>query len=222
MARVGQVLQDEGAECRIIGDKRATNDIFSKAGIPVPPNAGPQATNKVFSNALIGSRGATAVIDIGRPLDMDRYNTWFIDTVHDYMGKSYYVAIRTLAVTGTMISAFVRLRPTGEAETSVHAVDTPKDADLISYFHQTLVEANRPRLIQLCERIGKVLGPGFYCHDILPSRETGELFVCETGFKFDDMAYRDHLWSISTDLPFLFHSRYCRLRRGSNRQAMFW
>ncbi len=153
----------------IAGDKRATNQVFSKAGIPVPTIVGTEATSIVFSNAPIGSHNTTAVIDIGRQLDSNRYNTRFIDTEHDYNGKSYYVALRTLAVTGTMIAAYARLRPTGEAEASVHAGDTPKDPDLISHFHETLVEANRSRMIQLCEQIGKVLGPGFYAHDILPN-----------------------------------------------------
>src|SRR5262249_22980527 len=110
---------------------------------------------------------------------------------------------RALAVTGTMIAAFVRLRPTGQAEASVHAGDTPTDRDLISHFHTTLVEANRSRLFHLCEQIGKALGPGFYGHDVLPCRETGKLYVSETNFKFDDEDYRDALWPMSSDLPFL-------------------
>jgi len=190
----------------IIGDKRATNAAFLNAGISVPPmvSAAEVTTSKVFSNAPIGTHAATAIIEVGRPLDVDRYNTCFIDTAHDYKGKSYYVSLRALAVTGTMISAYVRLRPTGEAEASVHASDTPKDdPHLIAHFHELLVETNRPQLIKLCEQIGDVLGPGFYAHDILPSRETGELYVCETGFKFDDGSYREALWPISSDLPFL-------------------
>jgi len=189
----------------IIGDKRATNMAFSGAGIPVPPmeRATKATASKVFSNAPIGTHAATAIIDVGRPLNVDRYNTCFIDTAHDYKGKSYYAALRALAVTGTMISAYVRLRPTGEAEASVHASDTPRDPHLIAHFHELLVETNRPQLIKICGQIGDVLGPGFYAHDILPSRETGELYVCETGFKFDDGPYREALLPFSSDLPFL-------------------
>jgi len=189
----------------IIGDKRATHRVFSDAGIPVPPlvSATEVTTSKVFSNAPIGTHAATAIIDVGRPVDANRYNTCFIDTAHDYKGKSYYAALRTLAVTGTMISAYVRLRPTGEAEAAVHASDTPRDPHLIAHFHELLVETNRPQLIKLCEQIGGVLGPGFYAHDILPSRETGELYVCETGFKFDDRGYRESLLPVSSDLPCL-------------------
>ena len=188
----------------IIGDKRATNAAFLNAGISVPPmvSAAEVTTSKVFSNAPIGTHAATAIIEVGRPLDVDCYNTCFIDTAHDYKGKSYYVALRALAVTGTLISAYVRLRPTDEAEASVHASDTPKDPHLIAHFHELLVETNWPRLIKLCKQIGDVLGPGFYAHDILPSRETGELYVCETGFKFDDRPYREALFPISSDLPF--------------------
>src|SRR5262249_26505109 len=130
----------------IIGDKRATNAAFARAGISVPPlvSANEATTRRVFSNAPIGTHAATAVIDVGGPLDADRYNTCFIDTARDYKGKSYYAVLRTLAVTGTMISAYVRLRPTGEAEASVHARDTPRDPHLIAYFHELLVETNRP------------------------------------------------------------------------------
>jgi hypothetical protein len=187
----------------ILGNKSLTNAVFSKAGIAIPPMVCGEATSKVFSNAQIGTHAATIILDVGQPLDMGRYNTRFIDTVHEYRGNSYHVALRALAVTGTMLSAFVRLRPTGEAEASVHASDTPQDPARISYFHETLVEGNRPRLIELCEQIGEVLGPGFYAHDILPSRETGELYVCESGFKFDDQDIREALWPISSDLPFL-------------------
>lgn len=187
----------------IIGDKLLTNEAFSRAGIAVPPIAGDQATDKVFSNARTGTGAATRVVDAGERLDASRYNTLFINTAHEYRGKLYHVALRALAITGTMICAYVRLRPTGEAEASVHAGDTPLDPALIAYFHETLVERNRTRLTKLCEQIGEVLGPGFYAHDILPSQENGELYVCETGFKFDDQDIRETLWPISSDLPFL-------------------
>jgi hypothetical protein len=187
----------------ILGNKSLTNAIFAKAGICVPPLVCGEATSKVFSNAQIGTHAVTTILDVGQPLDAGRYNTRFIDTVHEYGGNSYHVALRALAVTGTMLSAYVRLRPAGEAEASVHASDTPQDAALISYFHETVVESNRTRLIELCEQIGEVLGPGFYAHDILPRRETGELYVCESGFKFDDQDIREALWPIGSDLPFL-------------------
>lgn len=57
--------------------------------------------------------------------------------------------------------------------------------------------------MDLCERMGHVLGPGFYAHDILPCSDDRQLYVCETGFKFDDMSLREWLWPISSDLPFL-------------------
>ena len=186
-----------------IGDKLLTNAVLSRAGISVPPLAGDQATETVFSNAKIGTHAPTRIVDPGEPLDASRYNTRFINTAHEYKGKFYHVALRALAITGTLVSAYVRLRPTGQAEASVHASDTPLDPMLISYFHETLVENNRPHLVTLCGQIGDVLGPGFYAHDILPSQESGELYVCETGFKFDDQDLREVLWPISSDLPFL-------------------
>ena len=185
----------------IIGDKPAANRELFKAGILTPPLA--DGTTRVFSNAPMDSHATTSVVDAGQPLNHERYNTRFINTVRVYNGKSYYVALRALAVSGTMIAAYARLRPTGESEASVHAADTPLDPQLISHFHETIVEENRKRLANLCERLGQVWGPGFYAHDILPCSDTDALYVCESGFKFDDMAYRTALWPISSDLPFL-------------------
>ena len=185
----------------IIGDKLATNSELSGAGILTPPLAG--GTTRAFSNAPMDSHATTSVVDTGQPLNPERYNTRFINTVRVHNGKSYYVALRTLAVSGTMIAAYIRLRPTGESEASVHAADTPLDPHLIAHFHKTIVEENRERLTDLCERLGRVWGPGFYAHDILPCSDTDALYVCESGFKFDDMAYRTALWPISSDLPFL-------------------
>ena len=144
----------------IIGDKLVTNAVLRNAGIPAPlmVTAADVATSKIFSNAPAGTHAATATIDVGQPLDADRYNTCFIDTVHEYQGKSYYVALRALAIGSTMICAYARLRPTGEFEAAVHANDTPKDPHLIAYFHELLVDNNQARLVKLCEQIGRVLG----------------------------------------------------------------
>ena len=148
-----------------IGDKRESHAVFSRAGVLVPPMAGTSdvATRKIFSNAPIGTHAPTTIINVGQTLDANKYNTWFIDTAHNYKGKSYYVALRTLAVTDTMISAYARLRPTGEPEASVHANDTPRDPNLIAHFHETLVEANRPKLISALRANGRGPWAGLLC-----------------------------------------------------------
>ena len=187
----------------IIGDKVATNTLLESAGILTPSMVNNTGNKRTFSNARIGSNAAVSIVDAGQSLDPNRYNSLFINTVHDYKGKSYCVALRALTVTGSMLSAYVRLRPTEEHSPSVHASNTPRDPDLIANFHHTLVTSRQQELNDLCEKLGSVLGPGFYAHDILPCRDEGKLYVCETGYKFDDMSYRDWLWPISSDLPFL-------------------
>jgi hypothetical protein len=187
---------------RIVGDKFLSNEFLSAKGVPLPRLL-TKASTKVFSNARIGSHAAIKVVNPGEELSRDRYNTEFIDTRYEYNGSSYFAAIRALAVTGTMTCAFVRLRPAKEDNPSVHASDTPKNASLIFHFHERLIEANESALLTLCSQLGNALGPGFYAHDILPCKETGKLYVCESGFKFDCQDYREAMWPISSDLPFL-------------------
>jgi hypothetical protein len=187
----------------IIGDKEAAGKFFITNGIPSPREVKTLSEDsKVFSNIRIGSHEPTEILEPGRQVDPKRYNTVFINTAHKFRDRSYYASIRALAVSSNLFCAYIRLRPAG-AEASVHAADTPLDADLISYFHETLVTANRQKLIELCRQLGGALGRGFYAHDILPCSETGRLYVCESNFKFDDATYRDHLWPISSDLPVL-------------------
>jgi hypothetical protein len=187
----------------IIGDKIANNKFLQDSGILTPSIVNGKVNQRTFSNARVGSNAAVNVVDAGQPLDPERYNSSFINTVHTFKGKSYYVALRTLTVTDTILSAYVRLRPVEENSPSVHAMNTPRDPELISHFHHALVTLRQNELDGLCEKMGLALGPGFYVHDILPCADDGRLYVSETGYKFDDMAYRDWLWPISADLPFL-------------------
>jgi hypothetical protein len=116
-------------------------------------------------------------------------------------GAEYYTTIRMLCVGGALVHAFVRARPVSEGNPTVHTADTPRDAALIEHLHAALVVPNRPRLEALARRLAEVLGPGFYAHDLLVCRESGEILVCESGVKFDGPAYADHLRPVADRLP---------------------
>ena len=51
--------------------------------------------------------------------------------------------------------------------------------------YEKTVAARRSEINSICQKIFDVLGFGFYAHDLLPERETGNTYLCETGFKFD-------------------------------------
>lgn len=53
----------------------------------------------------------------------------------------------------------------------------------------------------IAQKLHQVLGHGFFAHDLLIDGETGAIFVCEGGFKFNDGTYTAHLDIISDKLP---------------------
>jgi hypothetical protein len=176
-----------------LADKRATRDLLIPAGIRMPElvteNAG---MVPVFSNEIVGSNRP---VQLHGPdaINPSRYNTRYIDAVHHYQGRAYHVSLRAMAVGSTCVAVYVRARAVTEKNPSVHNKNTPVDRELLNHLHSEIVEPRRDELHSICERIGSRLGPGFYAHDIVPERESGLLYVCETGFKFDDHAWRNRM-----------------------------
>jgi hypothetical protein len=148
----------------------------------------------------MGSHAPVYVVGARVPLDRSRYNTEWIDTRHEYNGRSYYVVLRAMAVGSRCVSIFVRARPADQADASVHNTDTPVDAGLWNALYQRLVTPKMQEIESLCQRIADILGLGFFSHDILPESSSGRLLVCETGFKFDDYLFRSHLMPLAGQL----------------------
>ncbi len=179
---------------RLLFDKTRTNQTLSAAGIPVPPLfSGEAAPSPVFSNANLGSHLPVSFHEAGVRLDPSRYNTAFVDTRFSFAGNDYYVALRAMCVGGSCVSIIPRARPVSDRDPSVHTTDTPHDAALLNALNTEIIQPRRKAILDLCHRIGEVFGLGFYAHDILPARASEELFVCESGFKFDDGNIRRHL-----------------------------
>jgi hypothetical protein len=147
---------------------------------------------RIFSNVNVGSGGAVELLERGKQVDPRRYNGEFIDTRHRFRGRDYNVCLRALCVGRVPVAFYPRARPAEEG-LSVHAKDTPLDADLLNYLYRALVEPNIDRLSAICAKVAECLGLCFFAHDILPERGTSRLLLCEAGYKFDDMTLRRHL-----------------------------
>lgn len=185
----------------LVIDKMRTNRLLAAAGIPVPKLIMQEkAPSLVFSNANSSSQQPVFLHQIGVPLDPKRYNTEFIDTTFRYAGKDYYVVLRAMCVGGACYSIVPRARPVADGCPSVHASNTLLDVGLLNAVHAEIIMPRKALILEICERLGRVLGLGFFAHDILPSAVSDALFVCETGFKFDNRIARERMASLRGQL----------------------
>jgi hypothetical protein len=187
---------------RIVADKTLTHQTLSTAGIPMPRmlSGHSVAPFKVFSNEKQATHAPVVMINPGEPLLPNRYDTEWIDTIHDFRGKRYYVVLRAMCVGPHCLSIFVRARPVEQRDASVHNTDTPLDAALLNFLHRQIVVPRSAAIASLCARVAGALGLGFYAHDILPERSTERVLLCETGFKFYDDLYSQHIWPLRDQL----------------------
>jgi hypothetical protein len=195
------VLHDIGLG-RLIGDKSRTNRVLSEAGIPVPKLVTENAASfEVFSNQNDSTHAPVLIHEAGAELDLKRYNTAYVDTTRYYKGEIYYVVLRAMCVGEKCTAIYVRLRHSRDGDPSVHATDTPVDADLLNHLHRQIVTPQKRAITELCEAIGKRLGLAFFAHDILPSNTSEDLYVCETNFKFDLWHNKNHLAPLGDRVP---------------------
>ncbi|NTT86096.1 hypothetical protein [Tabrizicola fusiformis] len=192
---------------QIIKNKAASADLFEKHKVPTPRRMEGSASSATFSNSADSSGAAVSVFEIGDELPEGRFNTEFVDTRHEFRGASYYVSLRAVTVGGKCLATYVRCRPVEEGNPSVHAKNTPRQPGLINYLMAKTVLPNQEEITEVCARLGTAFGPGFYAHDILPSCDGKGLFVCETGFKFDESSLRRRLRGLEdrVAMPELFN-----------------
>lgn len=189
---------------KTLGYKPDTNNLYAASGIPVPEMyIGPD--DKVFSNAIQNTSQAAWVTASLTPEEEGRYNTRFIETQRAFEGHLYRNTVRVLACGPHIVHGFVGLRRVSDipGQASVHGVNTPPDPDLVSYFFEELFEKRRADLEVLTRKINDVIGPGFYHHDLLINSETDEIYVCETGIKFDAFAFHGKMTPILAQTPCL-------------------
>ncbi|MDZ7904759.1 MAG: hypothetical protein U5N55_02560 [Cypionkella sp.] len=163
--------------------------------------AGDQYSAQVFSNLEMGSGKRVIVTKDNTNISEDRYNTRFIDTRIDFGGKTWYTMFRIQAVGGHIHHCYVRARDTAERAPSVHSKDTPANAGLIEHLYDKLIAPRRSEIFHHTRKMGEILGPGFYAHDMVVCQETGTLYMVESGFKFNDSPYANYLKSVQDDTP---------------------
>ena len=188
---------------RIIRDKKEAKAFLSRNNILMPSIASLEH-KKIFSNARIGSQAPVLVYENVTEMDEGRYNTEFIDTRIRFQNTVYYTTVRLMCIGSRLLSAYVRARDERENNPSVHAADTPQDRELLHYLYELLILSRIEEYSMLAKKLGSVLGPGFYAHDILVANESGELYVCETGFKFFDNSYWKRVSCIIGDSEFQY------------------
>lgn len=206
VSRIGAVrtIFNSPDVARILRDKLYTNQLLSDSGIRTPRVImGSSSKAVAFQNSRLGSKKPTSIRAAGEALNDASYNTEFIDTTFAYKNTGYYVSLRAYAVGQHLISVYIRARSVTEKNASVHTQDTPLEPELLNRIHKNVVTNNIDKLEALCVSAGKALGLGFYVYDILPEINTGEFFISEAGFKFDDGSYREHLWPIAGATQFM-------------------
>ena len=182
----------------IIRDKKEANLFFSEHNVSVPGRNLDESTN-VFSNARFGTNAGAFIVDNSQKLDGERYNTQFIDTTVQFGESVYYTCVRLMCIGTHLLKIYIRARDVSENSPSVHTKDTPKDRELLDYLYEKLVAPRLEALHAFSYRIGQVLGPGFYAHDVLVENQTSQLFLCETGFKFYDDSYEERMTGVVGD-----------------------
>lgn len=200
-ARAGVVFCTRRA-AKIVSFKPRTNRFLTARGISMPPmvtaenSAGP-----VFSNAVIGAGKRTSVIENPATLNEARYNCEFIDTRLEFEGTTYHTMFRIQAIGRRVLHTYPRARDVKERSASVHSKDTPANGPLIEHLFATLIEPNRDLIAAHADAMGRILGPGFYAHDMVVSNSTGALYMVESNFKFNDTPYADYLIADADRMP---------------------
>ena len=188
---------------KIIGDKKETNVFLSRNGISMPSLSGLES-KKIFSIARSGSEEAAFVYEGVGEIDDARYNAEFIDTRMEFEGVVYYTTVRLMCIGPKILQIYVRTRDERGYNPSVHGKDTPVDRALLDYMHIQLVKPRLEDYVSLATDLESVLGPGFYAHDVLVDNSTGELFLCETGYKYYNQVYFDRMKPVLGDREFRY------------------
>ena len=196
-----QAIFNSNQTARIIRDKKKANILLSKHGIPMPKFE-IEKGRKIFSNARYGSKEQVYVHDSLKETNGDRYNTEYIDTRIRFGELEYYTVLRLMSIGTHLLQVFARASDVRKSNPSVHNADTPQERELLNHLNEILVAPRLPACSLLAEKIGLVLGPGFYAHDVLVDQESGKLLLCETGLKFFDNLYSSRVMGLVDDRSF--------------------
>ena len=78
-----------------------------------------------------------------------------------------------------------------ENNPNVHAKTAPTDPDLLNAYYEHVVLPSIDKIKLICEKIYETAGFGFYNHDFLICSKTKEVYMTETGYKFDNILWKE-------------------------------
>jgi hypothetical protein len=131
------------------------------------------------------------VLNNAKEISEKFYNTEFIDTIFEYKNKKYYCAPRIMCVGEKIIEIQIRLKNVNQNNPNVHARKTTVDPDLLNAYYENVILPNISSIEKICKNLKSALGFGFYNHDFLISTKTKDIYISETGYKFDNDLWKD-------------------------------
>ncbi len=168
----------------IVGCRKTTNTLLAEHGVSVPRrNPLTSGKRKIFSLGG-GYPNSATIADSYQELESGRYNVEFIDTRMAFQGKTYVTSLRIMCIGSRVIKFIIRARDCKEGRPEARDRNTPRDPNLIDHLYQKMVVSSQDRLLAMVEDIESVYGPGFYAHDIVLDKNTGNPYLCETELKF--------------------------------------
>lgn len=190
----------------ILGNKQLTNIFFTSKNVACPALlTSNKSGKKIFSNELSSSHDKTNLIEIDAEINLNKYNTQYIDTRFQFGNEEYYACIRTMCIGEVITDIFLRFRNVRDNDPNVHGNNTPMCPDLQNFYFKNILHPHIGKLKQMCVDIGLILGLGFYAHDIMLCSETHNFYVAESSLKFDNIL----MWKkkINKILPFIEHEK---------------
>ncbi len=194
------VVYNSAESGRILADKVLSEEVLRAHGVLMPPNEA--QGREVFVRKRLGSGAPTRRADgaQGQPAE-DEVARAFIDTRVDYAGEAYYTSVRVMCCGDAVLHPFPRARPVSDEDPNVKTKNTPLDPDLIEFMHRTLVAPYTEQFATIARQAHEALGHGFCSHDLMIERDTGLIYMCESGFKFDDRRHSSRMKPIEAQVP---------------------
>lgn len=183
----------------VLGNKIESNKFFTGGGVLMPRLFLKDGEGEIFVNNISGSCTDSQTTS-GKYVE-GMYNTSLIDTVFEYGGDKFYVCPRTMCVGGEICEVYLRFRNVKDRNPNVHGSDTPMLPDLHNTFYRERIIPNYDKLVSSCNRIGHLLGLGFYAHDFLLGPDNN-FYLCESSIKLDNIKWKKMSCSITDELIF--------------------
>ncbi len=188
-AHSGRAVLHSMETARTIADKARANAAYRAAGVYVPAVVTGTAagTRRVFVNSNTSPGTQAHIAADAEAFSSADYNTEFIDTRVTWQRRPYFVSLRAMAAGRRLVGITLRTVPADSGKVAARAATTPADPDLLNHLYAAYMPWTG-QIMDVVRRLGEVLGPGLYHHDLLPEPASQKIYVCESGFKIQNVA----------------------------------